>query len=111
MITPADYDITIQRGATFSQQFQLRDGNGDPLNMSGYSLIAQIWTRDKTLKLADFIVDWVDQESAQFNLVLSDELTRELNADGYWDLLVTNPDGSKDYWLRGAATLESGFSQ
>lgn len=111
MITPGDYDITIQKGATFSQQFQLRDGNGNPLNMSGYAVSAQIWTIGKAQKLADFTVQWVNQAAAQFNLVLSDELTSELDADGYWDLLVSNPDGTKDYWLRGAATLDVGYSQ
>lgn len=111
MISPCDYDIVIPQRATFSQQFQLRDSEGDPLDMTGYSVSAQIWTPGKTVKLADFTIDWVDQDTGQFRLILPAAVTREMTADGYWDLLVTQPNGTKDYWLRGAATLDAGYTE
>lgn len=111
MISPCDYDIVIPQRATFSQQFQLRDEAGEPLDMSDHSLSAQIWTPGKTVKLADFDVEWIDQAEGHFRLVLPISITQNFVADGYWDLLVTNPDGTKDYWLRGAATLNVGYTE
>jgi hypothetical protein len=111
MITPAAYDITIQQNATFSQAFQLKDGSGAALNMTGYSVAAQLWTANKSNKLADFVHTWTAQATGQFKLSLSASVTAMAGAGGYWDMLVTNPDGTKDYWLRGAVVLDMGFTE
>ena len=110
MIQPAAYNITIQQNATFSQAFQLKDGTGAALNMTGYSVSAQLWTAGKATKIADFVQTWTDQSTGQFTLSLSAAVTALVGAGGYWDMLVTNPDGTKDYWLRGAAILNMGYT-
>lgn len=111
MIAPATYDITIPQRATFSQTFTLKDGDGVALNLAGHTVTAQLWTAGRGTKLADFTVAWVNQGAGQFRLTLAATVTRTLTADGYWDLLVANPDGSKDYWLRGAARLDPGYTE
>lgn len=110
MIDPAKYDITIQQGATFSKQFQLKTSDGQPLNMGGYSVDAELWTEGKGIKLADFAVAWVDRAVGKFTLSIPATATVDIGQNGYWDLLVTNPDGTKDYWLRGAAKLVTGYT-
>ncbi|MGI9142875.1 MAG: DUF7264 domain-containing protein [Fluviibacter sp.] len=111
MITPGTYDIVIPQNATFSRTFQLKDGDGLPLNMTGYTVAAQVWTAGKAAKLADFTVAWVNRTAGSFTLSISAATTEAMGSPGYWDLLVTNPDGTKDYWLRGAATLETGYTE
>jgi predicted phosphatase len=110
MVTPANLDITIEQNATFSMQCDFKDSTGVALNMNSYTVAAQLWTEAKGRKLADFTVTWVNRASGQFTISLSAAVTAALGASGYWDLLVTNPDGTKDYWLRGAATLEAGYT-
>lgn len=110
MIDPAKYDITIQQGATFSKPFQLKGSDGLPLNMNGYTVDAELWTEGKGIKLADFTPAWVDRTAGKFTLSLSAAVTTTIGQSGYWDLLVTNPDGTKDYWLRGTATLVTGYT-
>lgn len=110
MIDPTTYDITIQQGATFSKQFQLKGSDGQPLDMGGYSVDAELWTEGKGVKLADFTTTWVDRSLGKFTLTISAALTTDIGQSGYWDLLVTNPDGTKDYWLRGAAKLVTGYT-
>lgn len=111
MINPATYDITIQQNATFSQNFQLKDSTGAALNMTGYTVEAELWTVGKGSKLADFVVTWVSQATGIFRLSIAAATTAALGQGGYWDLLVTNPDGTKDYWLRGVATVTPGYTQ
>lgn len=110
MIDPATYDITIQQNATFKKAFQLKDSNGVPLNMNGYTVEAELWTIGKGSKLADFSVTWVDRPVGKFTLSIPATQTAQIGQNGYWDLLITNPDGSKDYWLRGTAKLETGYT-
>lgn len=33
----ANYDILIEQGATYTQEFVWKDSDGDPINLSGYS--------------------------------------------------------------------------
>ena len=110
MIDPATYDITIQQNATFSKTFQFKDGNSAPLNMTGYTVEADLWTEGKGVKLADFTVTWVDRTIGKFTLTLSAAVTAAIGQSGYYDILVTNPGGTKDYWLRGMAELVTGYT-
>lgn len=110
MIEPATYDITIQQNATYSATFQFKAGDGQPLNMTSYTVDAELWTEGKGVKLADFTPAWVDRSIGKFTLSLAASVTASIGQSGYWDLLVTNPDGTKDYWLRGSATLATGYT-
>lgn len=110
MIDPATYNITIQRGATFSRTMQLKDGDGVPLNLTGYTVKAQMWQDDKRSKLADFTVTWVSRSTGQFTISLNAATTAALGLNGYWDLLVDSGT-AKDYWLRGTATVVEGYTE
>lgn len=110
MIDPATYDITIQQNATFSKTFQFKTSDGLPFNLTGYTVDAELWTEGKGVKLADFTVAWVDRSAGKFTISLPTATTSALGSDGYYDILVSNPDGTKDYWLRGSATLAVGYT-
>jgi hypothetical protein len=111
MITPATLDITVQQNATFSLSLQLKDSTGTALNMTGYTVAAQIWSAGRASKIADLAFRWDAQTLGKFTLYLTAAQTAALGADGVWDMLVTNPDGTKDYWLRGAVSTEIGYTQ
>lgn len=111
MITPATYNLSIPQNATFSKTFQLKDSTGTPLNLTGYNVTAQIWTSDKNDKLADFSVTWVDRTIGKFTLSLPATTTDAIGQSGVWDMLVSSSDGTKDYWLRGRAILEVGYTE
>jgi hypothetical protein len=110
-MTPAVDNIVIQQGGTFSRRYRFKDGTGAPLNMIGYSVSAQVWTQLKTAKLADFTVTWNNQALGDFTISLTPSTTRELDKSAFWDLLVTNPNQTKDYWVRGRATLDVGYTE
>lgn len=111
MIQPGSYDITIQQGATFSQSFQFKDANGDPLDMTGYSITAEVWEEEKRSKYADFTVAWITQNEGEFLISLTADQTHTIPQSGYWDILVSNPGGTSDYWVRGQAILETGYTE
>ena len=111
MIQPGSYDITIQQGATFNQSFQFKNANDTPFNLTGYALTAEVWEEGKRSKYADFTVSWIDQAEGEFQISLTAAQTHTIPTTGYYDILVTNPDGSSDYWLRGQAILETGYTE
>lgn len=111
MIQPGSYDITIQQGASFAQSFQFKDANGDPFDLTGYSVTAEVWEDGKRSKYADFTVSWLTQNEGEFVISLTAAQTHTIPSTGYYDILVTNPDGSSDYWVRGQAILETGYTE
>jgi hypothetical protein len=108
---PGIDNIVIEQGATFSRRYRLKDGAGVALNMTGHIVEAEIWTHLKTEKLADFVVTWNNRAQGDFTISLSAATTRNIDKTAYWDLLVTNPDGTKDYWVRGKASLAVGYTE
>lgn len=108
---PAIYNIVIQQGATFSKRFRFKEGSGASLNMTGHTVEAEVWTNLKTAKLADFVVTWNNRAQGDFTISLTPLITRDIDKSAYWDLLVTNPDGTKDYWVRGKASLDRGYTE
>lgn len=111
MIQPAKFDLTIQQGATFSISLQLKDGAGAALNMTGYTVSAHLWTAGRLGKIAELQFRWDVQAEGRFTLYLDATQTTDVGVGGVWDMLVTNPDGTKDYWLRGSVSTEIGYTQ
>jgi hypothetical protein len=111
VIQPAKFDLIIQQGATFTVSLQLKDGAGAALNMTGYTVTAQVWSAGRVSKMADLLFRWDAQTEGRFTLYLPAAQTTAVSPAGVWDMLVTNPDGTKDYWLRGSVSTEIGYTQ
>ena len=109
MIKPARYDITIPQRATFRKRLRLK-ADGQPLNATGYQLVAQVWDRRRLTKYADLTVVWIDQATGLFELVQQYPGTTAVVKDGLWDLLVIEPGGDRYFWLEGNAYLDQGMS-
>jgi hypothetical protein len=109
MIRPGRYDITIPQRATFRERMRLK-ADGQPLNATGYELVAQVWNRQRTIKLADGVIEWVDRSTGLFDLLIQWPATTAITQDGQWDLLVIEPGGDRYYWLEGTAFLDRNFS-
>lgn len=101
---PARYDITIHQRATFRERFKL------PFNATGYTIVAQVWSKRREELLLDFAIEWIDQAIGEFDLVASRAETRAVTRSGEWDLLVIQPNNEGFYWLEGTATLDPGQS-
>lgn len=108
---PGSYDITIQQGADYSQTFQLKDSDGDAFNLTGSTIQSEIWLGNKRAKLADFTVTIIDAALGKFSLNLTKQQTANLLQSAYYDILVTDVLGASNYWVRGKANLETGYTE
>ena len=110
MIRPARRDITIPQRGTYRQRMRLKAA-GQPLNATGYQLVAQVWDRRRLTKFADGVITWIDQSTGLFELVIQYPVTRLITQDGQWDLMVIEPGGDRYYWLEGTAYLDRNYSE
>jgi len=109
-MTPASYNISIPQKADFSLTLQLKNSDGSPINLTGYTIQAQVWTTNKSKLLASMVVNWVDRTTGKFTLSIPYSITSQIDTSGVWDLLVVSPIGHKDYWIRGKASLAIGYT-
>jgi hypothetical protein len=110
MVTPGKYDITIYQGATLELSLQYKDSTGTPVNMSGYTVAAQLWNRLGTVKISNLDVSWITQASGTFKLRLASSVTSGITEQGQYDVLVTEPGGDKYYLLQGNAFIDLGLT-
>lgn len=111
MIQPGLHNIVIQQGADWEKSFQLFDGDGVAINLTGSTVEAEIWTERKTTKLADFTVTITDVLLGKFKLGLTDAITSMLPESGYYDIKVTDVYGFSNYWVRGKAVVQIGYTE
>ena len=101
---PGTLNLTVYQRATFRQSFDLG------IDLSGYSVYAQVWDKARRTKYTDFTVEFTNQAAGQFDLVLSYTVTTGLTKDAYWDLLIEEPSGERNYWLEGIVVIDPGYT-
>jgi len=109
-ISPGTYNITLQRRADYSVTLQFKDSNGDAINLTGWSAAAQAWNKGRTTKYGDFAVTYTDRSTGTIAIALTDEQTATFPDEAYYDVLLTNPSGLKEYYLEGIIYVSEGYT-
>jgi hypothetical protein len=118
---PAELILPIDQAGSISQTFQFYfDGTG----LTAY---AEIWNKNNTVKLLDLTTSWIVRSEVgswskafaingvvhtftytvrcSLNISATPTQTASIKEDGFWDLLLVFPDGSRFYQTRGPAPL------
>tara|TARA_B100001250_G_scaffold380306_1_gene371651 strand:+ start:1954 stop:2295 length:342 start_codon:yes stop_codon:yes gene_type:complete len=111
-ISPGLHNIVIQRGADWSEPYELTDGNDAVINLNGYVISAQAWDKDRQVKYADFSVSYTNRTSGKFELSLTDTQTAAFPNTLYYDVLLEyTATGKKEYYLEGTITVSQGYTR
>lgn len=110
-IQPGQFNITdLQRRADYDLQLQFKDANGDPVDLTGWTVYAQVWNQGRTTKYADWAVAYTDRNNGLVSLALTDTQTTGFPNECYWDVLLENPSGLRNYWLEGIIYVSEGYT-
>jgi len=109
-ITPGTYNISLQRRADYSITLQFKDSNDAAINLTGWTVAAQAWNQGRTTKYADFTVTYTDRSTGTVAIALTDEQTATLPNEAYYDVLLTNASGLKEYYLEGILYVSEGYT-
>ena len=52
-IIAGTYDFTVQRRADHTESIRITDSNDSPVNLTGFTIAAQVWNKDRTGKYAE----------------------------------------------------------
>jgi len=110
-IQPATYDFTVQRRADHTIPLLFKDSNNAAINLTGYTVEAQVWEETRTTKYADFAVTYTDRASGSISIALTDTQTATFTPNELkYDLLLINPAGLKEYYLEGTIFVSEGYT-
>jgi hypothetical protein len=109
-IQPGTYNISLQRRADYSVQLQFKDSTNTPINLTGWSAAAQAWNQGRTTKYADFAVTYTNRSTGTIAISLTDDQTALFPSEAYYDVLLTNTSGLKEYYLEGIIYVSEGYT-
>ena len=110
-ISPGTYNMTIQRRSDHSIQLVFKDSNNDAINLSGFTVEAQVWEETRTTKYADFGITYTNRSTGTVDIALTDTQTATFTPNLLkYDVLLTNPSGLKEYYLEGDIFMSEGYT-
>ena len=104
-------NFTIQRRADFPLRLIFKDANNTAVNLTGFTVAAQVWNDDRSTKFADFAVTYTDRDNGTVDLKLADTDTANFSVNILrYDVLLTDPSGDKMYYLEGTLFVSQGYT-
>lgn len=106
-VTAATYDLTgMQRRADYEITLQFQN-----LDLTGWTVAAQVWDAGRTIKHANFDVSYVSRPSGIVSMSLTDTQTALLPSTSRYDVLLVNPLGLREYYLEGVVYISEGYTE
>ena len=110
-IIAGTYDFTVQRRADHTESIRLTDSNDQAVNLTGYTIAAQVWDKDRTGKYADFTVAYTNRSNGEFTISLSSTQTTQFTpAELAYDVLILDTNGKREYYLEGNIFVSEGYT-
>ena len=110
-IQPATYNMTIQRRSDHKNQIIFKDSTNTAINLTGYTVEAQVWVETRSIKYADWTIAYTDRSAGTVDISLTDTQTATFLPDNLkYDVLLTNPTGEKEYYLEGNIKMSEGYT-
>ena len=106
-------NIFIDQGATFSTTVTIEDGTGSPLDLTGYTALAQIRKTYQSTTATDFTSTFdADRTTGLITISLTNTQTAALEEGRYvYDLLITDLSGTKTRVVEGIVTVNPSVSR
>ena len=109
-VAPGTYNFTLQRRADYSLLLQFKDSNDAVIDLTAWTVAAQAWNKERTTKHADFAVAYTDRSAGKVTISLTDTQTVDFPNQAYYDVLLTNQSGIKEYYLEGIIYVSEGYT-
>ena len=110
-IQPATYNMTIQRRSDHKIQIIFKDSTNTAINLTGYTVEAQVWEETRSIKYADWTIAYTDRSAGTVDISLTYTQTATFLPDNLkYDVLLTNPTGEKEYYLEGNIKMSEGYT-
>ena len=110
-VIPGKKNFTVQRRADFPLRLTFKDSTGSAINLTGFTVAAQVYDDSRTTKYADFTVAYTNRAEGIVDISLSDTDTANFSPEILkYDVLLTDGSGNKEYYLEGTLFISEGYT-
>ena len=109
-VQPGQHNITVQRRADFELQLQFKDSNDAAIDITGWTAYAQVWDAARSVKYADFSVAYTNRVQGIIKITLTDVQTAAFPNEAYYDVLLEDTAGLRNYYLEGIVYVSEGYT-
>jgi hypothetical protein len=109
-VQPGQHNIDVQRRADYDLSLQFKDSTGANLNLTGWTAYAQVWDVGRTVKYADFAITYTNRTAGSISIALTDVQTTTLPDEAYYDVLLEDSNGLRNYYLEGIMYVSQGYT-
>ena len=103
--------MTVQRRSDHSIQLVFKDSSNTAINLTGFTVAAQVWEETRTTKYADFAVTYTNRTAGTVDIALTDVQTATFTPEVLkYDVALTNGSGLKEYYLEGTIFVSEGYT-
>ena len=109
-VQPGQHNIEVQRRADYDLSLQFKDSTGAGINLTGWTAYAQVWDAGRTVKHADFAVTYTNRVTGSISIALTDAQTTTLPDEAFYDVLLEDTNGLRNYYLEGIMYVSQGYT-
>jgi hypothetical protein len=104
-------NLTIEQGADFQINLTVRNKDGTPLNLLGYTASSNLRKHYSSTTSYPFIVTFIDRINGRISLEMTDSVTANLTEGRYvYDIYIESGNGKKTKVVHGMAIVSPGVS-
>lgn len=110
-VSPGTYDMTVQRRSDHKIKLVFKDSTNAAINLTGYTVAAQVWDEPRSNKYADWTVTYTNRAAGTVHIALTDTQTADFTPEVLkYDVVLTDTNGLKEYYLEGTIYVSEGYS-
>ena len=110
-IIPGKKNFTVDRRADFPIRLTFKDSTGSAINLTGYTVAAQVYDESRSTKYADWAVAYTNRSGGTVDIYLTDTQTATFTPSIlFYDVLLTEPSCRKNYYLEGKQFISEGYT-
>lgn len=104
-------NLNIHQGADFQINLTVRNRDGTPLNLLGYTASSELKKHYASATSYPFVLTFVDRANGRVSLEMSDSVTSNLVEGRYvYDIFIESVNGKKTKVVHGMALVSPGVS-
>ena len=108
--TPIKIDLKIQKRSDFKKILQAKDFQGNIVDLDLYTVLSQVWDKDRSNKYADVIITKLNSSEGLFLWELTDNMTANFADTLFYDILFVEGNGDRYYFFEGRIFADEGYS-
>jgi hypothetical protein len=109
-VQPGQHNISVQRRADYDLSLQFKDSTGANIDLTGWTAYAQVWNAARTVKYADFAITYTNRAAGSISIALTDTQTAAFPDEAYYDVLLEDSSGLRNYYLEGIVYVSEGYT-